>query len=66
METPEDAEQRRKDFENGTIRYHDTTYLEYEIPEALESELSKLIEGRISAFEKECNCEDCKQNRNKK
>lgn len=63
--TPEQLEQQRKDKINGIVRYHETTYLEYEIPQALENELSDMIEKRISEFEKTCQCEDCKENRNK-
>ncbi len=63
METPEEAEQRRYDVEHGIVRYHETTYLEYEIPASLEIELSEMIEKRILEFEKECQCEDCKEER---
>lgn len=61
--TPEEAEQRRKDFEAGIVRYHDTTYLEYEIPVELGTELSDIIEKKVAEFEKVCQCEDCKENR---
>ena len=64
IETPEEAEQRRKDFEAGITRYHETTYLEFEIPQALENELSDFIEKRIKQFEQDCQCEDCKENKN--
>lgn len=63
METPEEAQERRKDFELGIIRYHDTTYLEYEIPKSLENELSDYIDKKISEFNQQCQCEDCKEQR---
>lgn len=63
--TPKEMIQRMEDKRLGIVRYHETTYLEYEIPKALEKELSKMIEKRIEEFEKECQCEDCKENRNK-
>ncbi len=63
--TPEEAAQREYDFKHGIVRYHDTTYLEYLIPSELENELSEMIEKRIAEFEKECQCEDCKEERNK-
>jgi len=62
FKTPEEIDQDRIDKENGVIRYHETTYLEYEIPKVLEDELSKFIEKRIAEFEKTCQCEDCKNN----
>jgi hypothetical protein len=65
FESPEDAEQRRKDVEQGIVRYHDTTYIEYEIPTALEKELSALIEEKLRAFYNTCQCEDCKEARAK-
>lgn len=63
--TPEQIEQDRIDEALGIVRYHPTTYLEYDIPESLEAELTTLIEKRISEFEQTCQCEDCKEQRNK-
>tara|TARA_R110000868_G_scaffold243012_1_gene498713 strand:+ start:169 stop:393 length:225 start_codon:yes stop_codon:yes gene_type:complete len=60
MESPEEAEQRRKDFEAGIVRYHNTTWLEYDVPVELEAELSDIIEKKIAEFEKVCQCENCK------
>lgn len=46
--------------------WHGTTYLEYEIPKQLEKELSKLVENRLNQFYKECQCDNCKENRIRK
>lgn len=40
--------------------WHDTTYLEYEIPVELENELSLIIEQKIKEFNDKCNCGLCK------
>ena len=61
--TEEQIEQDKYDIEHGIVRCHETTYIESEIPQELEDELSKFIEKRISEFENKCNCEDCKNNR---
>lgn len=63
FETPEEAAQRRKDFEAGIVRYHNTTYLEYDIPIELEEELSEYIGRRVLEFNRGCNCQDCKKYR---
>jgi len=63
--TPEELERQRHDRERGIVRFHQTTYLEYNIPEALEEELSDIIDKRISKFEQKCQCEDYKKNRKK-
>lgn len=47
-------------------QFHGTTYLEYEIPESLEKELSKMVEKRLKKFKKECQCERCKEKRKRK
>ena len=46
--------------------FHGTTYLEYEIPESLEKELSKMVEKRLKQFRKECQCKSCKEERKRK
>lgn len=50
--TPEEEKER--------ATWHDTTYLEVSIPEALEEELSDYISKRVDEFEKKCNCGLCK------
>lgn len=42
----EEIKQQQKDIGLGIIRYHDTTYLEYEIPKELEIEFSDIIEKK--------------------
>lgn len=64
--TTEAIKQKMYDAEHGIVRVHDTTYLEYEIPLALENELSEMIEKKLEEFEKTCQCEDCKENRQNK
>lgn len=61
--TDEEVKQHEADAELGIVRYHETTYLEYEIPKGLENELSQMVEKRIAEFENTCQCEDCKNNR---
>ncbi len=65
METPEEAEQRRYDVEHGIVRFHPTTYLECEIPVAIENKLAKMIKKEVEKFERKCKCEYCKENRKK-
>lgn len=62
--SPQEILQQQQDKINGVVRYHEDTYLEYNIPQVLEKELSEMIEKRISEFEKTCQCEDCKEQRN--
>lgn len=45
------------------IKSHSKTYLECEIPKALEDELEGMIDKRIREFEKSCKCDFCKQKR---
>ena len=61
--TDEELAKRAEDERLGIVRYHPTTYLEWNIPKELESYLDEVIEQAISAFEKTCQCEDCKQKR---
>lgn len=65
FQTPEEIERDRQDKIMGIVRYHETTYLEYDIPALLETELTEMIEKRITEFENQCQCEDCKNERNK-
>ena len=64
FKTPAEIEQDRIHKVMGVVRYHETTYLEYEIPESLEDELSAMIEKKLSEFYQTCQCEDCKEQRN--
>lgn len=61
--TEEELAKQREDERLGIVRYHPDTYLEWNIPEALEKKLNKYIEKSINEFEKTCQCEDCKQKR---
>jgi len=49
--TPEEQRERST--------WHETTYLECEIPEALEKELSDLIDQKVKEFEEKCKCGLC-------
>lgn len=40
---------------------HEITWLEYEIPEDLEDELSGYIEDKINDYQKKCSCGLCKK-----
>ncbi len=60
IETEQDKEDRRL----GIVRYHSTTYLECSVPIELEERLSNLIDVEIAKFERECQCENCKKQRN--
>lgn len=45
---------------------HKTTWIEYEIPEELEKELTELIDGKLEKFYNKCKCYYCKQDRENK
>lgn len=44
-------------------RYHKTTYLEWEIPVAIEKECGEFISKAWNNFEKTCKCDMCKETR---
>jgi hypothetical protein len=50
--TPEETAER--------ATWHETTCLEYDIPQAIEKKLSKLIEKEVAEFENRCQCGLCK------
>lgn len=52
--TPEELKERES--------WHKTTWLEYEIPEALYKELCEIIDNKVMEFYKKCNCGLCKLN----
>jgi hypothetical protein len=58
--------QHQEDAKNGIVRYHPTTWMEYNIPRALEKKLEKMVDKELDKFYKKCQCEDCKERRNKK
>lgn len=39
--------------------WHEKTWLEWEIPKAIEKEVSKFISKKIKSFEKQCGCGLC-------
>ena len=55
--SPEELRERAK--------WHDTTYLEYEIPKKLQKKLWKIIDKEIKQFEKKCGCGRCKLHKKK-
>lgn len=52
--TPDEVKERSK--------WHDTTYLEVEIPKELEEELYEIIDEKIKNFQDDCQCGLCKLN----
>jgi hypothetical protein len=62
---PEWEEQQRQDRLNGIVRYHETEWLEWELPKEIEKSATKFIEKELKKFHKKCQCENCKNNRTK-
>ena len=50
--TPEEEKER--------ATWHDETWIEREIPKAIEEEIDKLIDEKIKEFEAHCQCGLCK------
>ncbi len=63
--TKEDYKRARDDERNGIVRYHETTWLEWQLPIEVEKEAEKFIEERLIEFHKNCKCENCKSKREK-
>lgn len=47
-------------------KWHETTYIEYEIPQKLYKKLHKIINKEVKIFEKKCNCGLCKLHKKRK
>lgn len=45
--------------------WHRTTYIETEVPEALEKEILEIIDSKVSSFHKKCGCGLCKLENNR-
>ena len=58
--------QKQEDAKNGIVRFHANTWMEYNIPVALEKKLTKIVEKELRKFVRQCPCESCKQNRKRK
>ncbi len=66
IRTPEQIQQDIIDEMNGIVRYHETTWLEWEIPQELERKLTKMIKRQLVKFREKCICEHCKEQRKNK
>lgn len=61
--TEEELAQRMDDKALGIVRYHKTTWLEWELPLEVEKKAERYIEKQLKKFLGKCQCENCKEKR---